>query len=510
MKHLITEKKKWILASAVGLALVALSISWWNYRLHFNGFPLNDYHEYCQIARNMYEGNGYSTSVLRPISYQFFQTLPQPEVTRMPGYPWVLSFFFTLLGVSDEAVIVCNSLFFALLLVMVFLVAYELSSSIITGIVAALMTASMESFLYFTLTAEPNIFYAALFMAFIYFYLKYPEQHIIQGVILGLLYTVRANTLFVIMGFLAAELLNGNKWPERIRNAVVLGAGCVIGLMPYMIRNYMVIGKPLFSLYSYSLLLYTKGYPAYTVWTQLTRVDPAGYLLQHPAEVIEKSLMFLKSLISSSIPFYKPTVLAMVVAGLFAPLQDPRLRRLRFIVVTGVVVQTILVLPLGPVPYYYMFFFPVMIAVGLTNAQKIAGRFSPAIAAVALLIVTVSSVPYWKAGKPGNPFISIGEQVRQTTGREDIILTDIPWEIAWYGNRRAVWLPYDLDTLARISKTLKPRYLILAGASYAAYKDNIWKRMLTDTNFALENGFVVRPPLRFLGQTIAVVYEAKN
>jgi hypothetical protein len=345
-----------ILICIVFLALLAASISWLNFRLHFNGFALNDYDEYCEIARNFYEGNGYSTSVLRPIAYQFFKTLPQPEVTRVPLYPFFLSVFFHLFGPNDNTVVFFNGICYVILVVLVFLVALELSESAFIGLVAALMTTFMESFLFYTLTAEPNVFYAAMFMAFFYFYLKYPKKTLLQGIFLGVLYQLRANTLFVFIGFLVALLAHNDGWKARLRTLMLLTGGFFLGLTPYMVRNYMIVGKPFFSLYKYSLLLLTKDFPGYTAWGRITNVDPIAYALSHPNEMVVKSLIQFRDLLTASVTFYKPIVLVLVGAALLFPIADSRLKFLRTAVLAGAAFQLVMLMPIGSVPYYYVLF----------------------------------------------------------------------------------------------------------------------------------------------------------
>lgn len=490
------------------LVIIASIICWLNFSLHFNGFALNDYHEYCQIARNFYEGHGYSTSVLRPIAYQFFQTLPQPEVTRMPLYPYVLSLFFHLFGPNDNTVVLANSLCYVTLVILIFLITVELSHSIFVGLMAALMTIGMESFLAYTVTAEPNILYAALFLAFIYFFLLYPDRFFFHGMFLGILYIARANSLFVFAGFLVALFLEKNSWKQKITVSLWLIAGFTAGLIPYMIRNFMVVGKPLFSLYTYSLLLFTSGFPSYTIWTQISTANPTLYALSHPGEMLSKSLNFFFSLINGIIPFYKPEVLLLVLPGFFLPVNNARVKLLKLAVIAGIVIQTVLVMPVGPVPYYYMFFFPLMVCIAAINARDLIPKYAPAILFAAFAIFIYTTIPYWKTPKQANPFISIGQQIAETTDKTDIILTDIAWEVAWYADRRTVWLTYDLDTLNRIRKTLKPKYLLLTGRSYADYKDNLWMRMIQDRSYARDSGFEFIKPLRIGNQIVAVLFKA--
>ncbi|MBA4372540.1 MAG: hypothetical protein C0402_06715 [Thermodesulfovibrio sp.] len=489
------------------LVIIASGICWLNYRLHFNGFVLNDYHEYCQIARNFYEGNGYSTSVLRPIAYQFFQTLPQPEVTRMPIYPFFLSLFFHLFGPSDNTIVLFNSICYIGLLVSIFFVSLELSGDYRIGILVALLTASMKSFLEYTLTAEPNLFYAALFTLLLYFFLKYPDKTFLLGMFLGILYQVRANSLFVLFGFIAAALIGKTRWLNKLGKAFFLIAGFAAGLIPYMIRNYMVIGKPFFSLYQYSLLLFTEGFPSYSIWTQLSNVDPKAYVLSHPGEIAKKAYTFFALLLDNAMTFYNPLVLLIIGIGFFLTAEDLRVRSLRSIIIAGILLQIAMLLPIGSVPYYYMYFFPAMIAAGAMNIRRYIGQYTPFALLGILLFFVYISIPYWKNPKPVNTFIPIGVEVSSLTGPQDIILSDIPWETTWYANRRSIWLPYDLDTFKTISRTLKPNYILLTGRLYLNYKDDIWRRMAEEPGYAENMGYTLNKIITYQHQPVALLFK---
>lgn len=500
----------YIAASLVFLVLVTSIVSWANFKYKFNGFVLNDYHEYCEIARNFYRGNGYSTSVLRPIAYKYFDTLPQPEVTRMPIYPFFLSLFFHLFGPNDNTVILFNSLCYVALSVLIFFITFELSGSHLIGLLVALMTASMESFITYTITAEPNIFYGAMLAAFFYFYLRHPGKVLVQGILLGLLYVLRANTLFVFMGFLVGLVTAEEKWKKRVSTSSLLIMGFMFGLVPYMIRNYMVVGKPLFSLYKYSLLLFTKGFPRYTIWTQISDINPTQYALSHPGEMLAKSYSFFVSLVENSLAFYHPPVLLLIGIGFFLPIKDRRLKVLWIMIISGIIIQTILVLPIGPVPYYYMFFFPLMIAVAMINVKDYIGKNIIVLGIFSLAVFIYTTLPYWKSPKPIDPYIPIGQQIAQVTDRNDIILTDIPWEISWYADRKTIWLTYDFETLQKISRTLKPKYVLLTGNSYAAYKDNIWNKMLTDASYSKSIGYEFSRTVLFQNNVIGILFKAVN
>lgn len=488
--------------------LIAASLWYANYALHFNGFVINDSHDYAQLAKNVYEGNGYSTSVLRPLVYQFFNTLPQPEVTRMFGYPYLLGFFYKIAGPNDFSIVLLNGIFYVALILLVYVFSYELSKNIFVSLISALMVACMKGFLDHSLQAEPNIMYSALFIAFFYLYIKHPQRTFLHGVSLGFLYLIRANTQFVFIAFfLVVVFSDTKKIKEKIRIGAELSLGFLIGILPYLIRNYAVIGNPLFSLYSYSFLLFTRDFPAYTVWTQISDVNPLLFAATHLSEMLFKSYNWLQILLKDSVIFYNPLVLLLLGIAFLVPVGNYRLRRLKSIVLAGIVVQTIMVLPFGAVPYYYMFFFPLIIIVSVINFAEFFKSYGRIILIFSFIIFMVANISYWKSHKPLNPFISLGKQVELLTNKNDIILTDMPWELAWYADRRAIWLPFDLDTLEIISKTLRPTYAVLSGRTYAPYKDAVWNRILKEPSYAEELGYEFKGIIYFQNTPVAAMFK---
>lgn len=489
--------------------LIAVAIWYANYALHFNGFVINDSHDYAQLAKNVNEGNGYSTSVLRPLAYRFFKTLPQPEITRMIGYPYILGLSFKMFGQSDFTVVLFNGVFFVALILLVYLLAYELSGNTVISLIAALLVSCMKCFLDHSLQAEPNIMYSSLYVAFFYFYIKHPCRPLIYGIMLGLLHLVRANTQFVFLAFFLLYIFHGKENIKgRLLDAGKLSAGFLIGITPHLLRNYIIIGNPFFSLYGYSFLLFTKSFPTYSVWTQISDVNPIMFVISHPGEMILKSYYWFVMLIEKSMGFYNPVVLLLTGITFFMPVKNPQLRFLRIVTVVAIIVQTILLLPMGPVPYYYMFFFTIIIIISVINVDDYLKKYSRIGLLLGLIVFVVTAIPYWKSPKPINPFISMGEQVKKLTNKDDLILTDMPWELAWYADRKAIWLPYDLDTLKTISKTLKPSYVILSGKMYVPYKDMIWMRMLNDSKYAKSIGYRLGSVISFQNAPIALMYKA--
>lgn len=472
---------------------------------------MNDSDDYAQLANNVNEGNGYSTSVLRPLAYRFFKTLPQPEVTRMPGYPFSLALFFKMFGRNDFTVVLFNGVFYMALVILAYLFAYELSCDVFTSLVAAVATALTKGFLMQSLEAEPNVMYSALFVAFCYYYIKNPRRYLAHGIILGVLQLVRANTQFVLLALFFISIFDGSQGiRNRLSGGIKLIAGFLIGITPHLIRNYIIIGNPFFSLYSYSLLLQTKSFPGYTIWNQINEIDPLLFVKTHPWEIISKSFQWLLRLIQSSIQFYSLVVLLLVGGTFFLANENPRIKSLKILIGLSIVVQTLLVLPLGAVPYYYLFFFPLMIIISSINIKEFFEAYGKIALMAAVLVFVYVTIPYWKNPKPINIMPEIGRQVARLSGDNDILLSDIPWELAWYSNRKTIWLPYDMDTLKIISKKLRPNYILLsAGVNrpYTPYKDYLWTHMFNDLHYARELGYELISVIKFQNLPVAFLFK---
>lgn len=115
-----------------------------------------------------------------------------------------------------------------------------------------------------------------------------------------------------------------------------------------------------------------------------------------------------------------------------------------------------------------------------------------------LFVFAFTTISYWREPKITSPFMAIGKHIEMSTNKEDIILSDIAWEMTWYANRKTIWLPYDMNTLRRITKTLSPQYLLLSGSivgrsypygPFGPYKDNMWAKMVINPSYAEDFGF---------------------
>ncbi|MGC2061581.1 MAG: glycosyltransferase family 39 protein [Thermodesulfovibrionales bacterium] len=474
-------KTHWIIITLIILSGIIWGI---NYNLHFNGFYWNDSHDYSQMARNIYEGNGFSTSVLRPISFLNFQTLPHPELTRPPVYPHLLAAFFWLFGPNDFAVVLLSGLFYILFVIFTFLFARELTGGDNAALFTSLCAALSAIFLSWSIGGSSDIVYSALLYFFFYVYTTYPEKVFLHGLIVGVLYLTRANTVFLIP---ALVLVDFNPFIKRTnwKRLAVFITSLILVVAPYLTRNLSFTGL-VSSVNSSGLVMFTKSYPGYTYWTQLTAVPAWEFIKTHPGEFYVKIINALYALAADFKGSFGVVLLILMAVGLLVPLKEERQKRTRKIILSAIVIQTFVVVPISPEARYYMYFVPIILSFVFIAVGQISEKiFRMACCVLILSLVIVSSAGFWKTSKQFNFYQLLGDVVKAETEKKDIIASDIAWELSWYADRRTVWLPYDLEMMKKISESVPVNYVFLSiylSRQLVPYKDNIWQQLFFNVN----------------------------
>lgn len=482
------KEKKLILIIAL-IIIVSSFICVVNYKMHFNGFFLNDAHDFGQMARNIYEGKGFKTSTLRPINIVHFQQLPHPEVTRPPLFPYMLAGLFTIFGANDFAVVLSGGIAYVALVVLTFLFGLEISKSHAVALFGAVMVALLPYLLSMSIMGTSDIVYAALFMGFLFFYLKKKELMFWHGMIIGALYLFRTNTIFFVIPWLIIEFGRKDIF-SRKRDIIKFLSGAFSIILPYLARNYLETGSPFFSIHKYTLALETRTYPGYTLWTHTEDISAFRFLIDHPAEVIEKFINSLFSLASESVGVLRLSGVVVFLLAFIFPLGNEKAVKIRKLVFWTIIVQIIVISPMGSGGFrFYLYMLPaVFIFFGmgidgfLRSSEKLKKVTSMALV-IACILILYPSVSYWQSSKQPNIYIDMGKALKEMTKTGDVIASDIAWEISWYADRKTVWLPYDIETMDKISSSIPVDYVFLSVGilrPLATYRDDTWHRLFLE------------------------------
>jgi|GEM_PF-3563043 len=504
----LKAKTPWLIILIIVLAGV---IWYFNYSLHFDGFFWNDSHDYNQIARNIYDGKGFSTSVLRPIHFLSFKMLPHPEVTRPPVYPYLVALSYSLFGVNDFSVVLLNGLFYVILVAATFLFSLEFSESKSTAFMTAASVALSGIFLRISLWGSSDIVYAALVTLFFYAFVKYPEKPFFYGLLLGVLYLTRMNTAFLIFSIALADyvFLKGRSW----RRFALFTLGVIVASLPGFIRSLVLIDQSIPQVNT--AVLFTRSFPGFSYWTMVNKVAALDFVRAHPEEFYEKLVQKFFYLISDFQNIFGTFFLILMAIGLIIPAKNELHRRLKRIVLFTALLQTLVIISVvNAEARYYIFLMPVVISFVFSSIKPFEEKYSKwLIHLFILLSIVLSSVSYWRSPKQMNPYRPLGQAIKGVTPENAVIVSDIAWEIAWYSNRKTVWLPYDIETMNKISQSIQVDYIFLSSnlsRPFAVYRDNIWQRLFFEVDSFNAYGFKLANVFYYGDAPIGVLYKLEK
>ena len=242
---------------------------------------------------------------------------------------------------------------------------------------------------------------------------------------------------------------------------------------PWLMRNYHV-GGTLFGTAGYAIYQETSSYPG----NRLERSMPANLEqeLKNPGlnQYVRKFLIQMSEIVENDLPKLGGSwVSAFFLVGLLVPFRSPALARLRVFLLSSLLVLVIaqalgrthlsvespevnsenLLVLLVPLVFMFgvamYFVFLDQLAVPLPQLRTMAnGLFVlVACAPLAFTLLPPRSSPF--AYPPYFP-PSIQEAAKWMKENE-LMMSDMPWAVAWYGHRRCVWVTLDAGANPRKS-----------------------------------------------------------
>ncbi len=538
------------------LALVALTV--W-YDLHqFQNFHAPEAMEAAQLARNLSEGKGFTTQCIRPVSLHLVEgrqgvngrlsRQPHPDLQNPPVYPMILAGLMKVapfrfeIGPSfyryqpEMIIAVFNQAIFFLGVWLM----YRLAKKLFDPQVAILTALSLigSDVLWSFSASGLSTMLLLLIMTGIAWGLVLLEragrenQHgpgwyaawaIAVGGLVGLGGLTRYSFAWMIIpvaAFCVAFL--------GVRRGLVCGlvvGSFVLVMSPWLVRNFQVSGT-LFGVPGLALHQETVAFPGSllerSLDPDLTRLGLDEYprkLLVGAGEIVRTHLPRLGA----------SWVGAFFLVGLLLPFRDPGLGRLRLFALFSLFVLTVvqalgrtylsaegvvmtsenLLVLLAPL----VFMFGVALFCQLLDQLSAEMPAARPVAVVGFVAMACASLgfallpPRSVAVVP--PYIPpwIQDSAKLLTERE-LMMSDMPWAVAWYGNRSCVWIPSDTDkSFYRINddqKAVSALYLtgLTTDARFLSQvlqgMDHQWARLATEVILRgnLPQGFPLQDAFR--------------
>ncbi|MBN1670601.1 MAG: glycosyltransferase family 39 protein [Kiritimatiellae bacterium] len=450
----------------------------------------------AQIGRNMAMGLGYSTQCIRPASLwyraQYGEVKPSaqgllrhPDILHAPLYPFVLSLAFRILPASlfaldpmsmkfapEQLAVVPLGLLFTLLsglmlyllgrrlfshrIALVAVLLYLLTDAVLADGISGLPVA-MAAFLgsgavYCAVVAVSNRNAGRGFPAWVIPWLLCAVCCVLAFLTrYGMAVFVPALAGFIGLGFRR----RGWGW------AVLLILVFVLGISPWLIRNYRVSGGIL-GLAPYTMLNDSKEYPGDAFERTLRHEKFSDALVTNTAS--RKFFKGAADLFGSQFSAVGGGLfLAFFVVAFFMRFSLREAALLRWWMGVGLLLLLVIACVYGaPALRLAHVFLPLVFLYGAAVFFSVLGRLGfelPLInLAIASLVVLWNAAPLIlrlmppHAGVPYPPYFApyVGH-VCSLVKPKEVLCSDIPWATAWYGQRVTVQLPATLDEFYAIN-----------------------------------------------------------
>jgi 4-amino-4-deoxy-L-arabinose transferase-like glycosyltransferase len=450
--------------------------------------------DYAQVARNVAEGNGYSTDLVRPLS---LANVPQidhhPEMTFMPLHPLVMAAVMSVVGANKQAVALSSAIPFMLTLILVYLLALRWFDKR-TAIISVVLMATNIWVLRYSIAGLEAPLLGLLFTALLLvLYLaegstKQTWWMIGVGVLVGLLALTKEVWGIVFVPVLFYVWLSTPP-KRRLLNLIIVVAAFVVVLIPWGARMAHLTGNPLFTWRWYESVMETQSNPANTLYRSYRAglQSPMQMILLHPKEMLVKVLSGVSTLYGALPAAIGPYLAGFFIVAVLFPLGDARFERLRYLLyVSYGLVFTVLVIILPAVRLLY----PIVPVASIIAAAAFLRVLTPLMrrlrpplegrvtfwAIVALILVQATPLAL-NLFQPEEPTVADNLQKIEALSKsvcEDAqgpIVTDVPWWIAWYGHHTAIWVPRRWEDLDRMEQDIGQVRLLLLTPWIAQWAD---------------------------------------
>lgn len=482
------EEGGWARFIKIGALVTAvIALAGWFLFSNFRGLSHAKGMEQGEIAREIAQGNGFSTKTIRPLAWWQLRKnkgeVPAniPDTYHAPLHPAVLAPFLRLaksrwimsdterIYIGDRIVAGLSMLFFLLGVLLTYFTAKRIFDQRLAVLAAGLMIIC-HRFWQFSMTGLPQMLMLLLFGGATYALVRAIENKCegksptlwlaAVGLFFGLLALAHGLTIWIFAGALAFVALT---FTPRLKNAAVVFVVFAVVYAPFLVRNHMVSGNPL-GVAGYTSLMFLKGSEnslmrspemdltnlglgviRHKLQTQFTAqmanlfgslghsVAAAAFFLSllHLFKRPETSSLRWGLLLMWLSAAFGMSFFGIEEVGLSA--NDLHILFIPLLICYGLAFILVLwtrleiTVPLLRIGFLSLLFF-------LSGLPLITTIFGPANAQV-----------QWPPYVP--PYIAI---INKWIKPHEVVASDMPWAVAWYADRKSLWIPNQMKEFIRL------------------------------------------------------------
>ena len=501
-RSLISSKR------TVVLVLILAGIMWTVfYATHSREISGSDDREYVSIARNIVNGKGIVRNAMYPIDINFFSKVPVPEFVHPPGYPLIIAGFFKLFGISDGVGLLPSYLsFFALVLLM--LLVAQRTTDTKTAVLATVILIFNKEILEMSLVALSEEVYTLIFSLFLAVLIRAKSGRGIfaAGLLMGVSHLVREN----MYAFLLPTLVYLSFPPQLPRSKKVFFfiLGCLIPLIPNMIRTFSETGS-LFAPYGkFGLMAFTDRYPWLNIYRNIDNLSLFEFLMDHPGQLIWKYAINVVSSLEQLMTMSSPYVLAFFCVEMFYWKDvHPEWARGKRLLLSLLVFYILFVSLFTLTDRFFYPFLPFIVLFASRGflrmtEEMLSGvslQWKKAAYALSILLfllfftirtifaisvpghyspVLNSKIPQYGALVSEKDAGKITRFVSNELKENQVVWTDVPEIFEWKDDRPCGWLPTRIDHIYEIRKKVPVDAILLTNVRTPNRMEEQWRYLL--------------------------------
>ena len=485
-------------ALALGLIFIGLAV----FATKFTSLDVNGC-DYAQVARNLANGRGYTTSAPTPLGMALAPRIDNPpELTRPPAYITVLALAMKIGGANDKTVGVVSLVFLLATAVVLYFVAAHCFGRVVS---------LWATFLYFVSvpvlrsgisgydTTFLTFLVTLLFGVLLWLYppvedreetAETPKPRVPElpttvgaGILLALCYLTSYDSLVllpVVLYFLWRIDRQG-----FARHAMAVLIPFIILVVPWIVRSSLITGGPFISLHSYEMAMFTDQYPAQTLFRRFDDIPhrPWSIFITSPADMVKKISDSVGTLYADVAQFANPYLTPFFIVGLLLAGGRRRWVLLHGSLALLLVLQAAVLCVYQPLARLLLVYSPIVTALAVywfltllkdmeASMPEVNRRYRRKGVSFHLVMLTLMTVVLLI---PLARYLFIGGASRQHPAIETMkalanepyqyMASDLSWMAAWYGEREALALPLrEKDWNAMEKERLTPTALYLSPA----------------------------------------------
>ena len=469
----------WVRRGAVALGIIAIAAI---YLYQFRGFATSQAMDQAQIGRAIARGEGWATKVARPRAVGQLQghgrsvsekiwtdtyNAPLPPLVDAVALLFVKPYWKisprTFIYAGDRAIAVMSILLFLGSIAVLFFTARRLFDRRL-ALLACGLVLLCDAMWQYSLSGLPQMLLLLLFSGAVYLLVRAVEAHYADestlkwlasaGAVFGLLALTHALTLWIFFGAIifAGFFFRPRGWAA----AAMLGTGAIVYL-PWLIRTLVVCGNPggaaIYSIFN------GIGHTEWG-WMRQLNFDPGTGLL---GSLRDKITTGLTGQTAHLFEYFGLSIVALIFfVSLLHPFKRTETGTIRWIIlsmwagaVLGMCLYGINDEQGVAANQLHLIFIPLMTCYGLAYLLVQFNRLAVTIPFARIGFITllyllcalpmIFATPWLSPPKPlvrwppyMPPLIAV---LNDWMKPEEVTASDMPWAVAWYADRRSLWLP---------------------------------------------------------------------